>query len=111
MSNNLKECLMIFKFINNIKNEKMKLRFLKSLADDERIFAALHEIAFNAINGNIPLKNSHKAKILRNKKLIATIAASNPNKISRLKKKKLIIQSGGFISNFLPLLNSIIKFL
>lgn len=66
---------------------------------------ALCEIAFNVLQGNIPLTNQQYKQLKKKKSLIRLIA---DKKIKTLKKRKTINQSGGFL---LPLLGAAIPFI
>lgn len=65
----------------------------------------LGECAHNILRGNVPLKPSDKARLTKYKKQLRKVASKSVS----LKKRKEIIQTGGFLSALLvPLLGSVI---
>lgn len=74
---------------------------LKTASDD--LIKTLIECVLNTLNGNHPIRASVKNKLLPYKKYLRKIANGG---ISLKKKRKLIIQKGGFL---IPLLTSILS--
>lgn len=80
------------------KQKKKRKELLKAFCDKD--FAnAIHECCWNVVNCRVPLSSAHKRRLVKHKKLLRGIS----NKSTSLKKRKALIQSGGFAS-LLPLL-------
>jgi len=65
---------------------------------------ALKEIAVNIIKGNVNTDSQTKSKLKKHKKIICSFVK---NKNCLNKRKKLVVQSGGWLW-FIPLITSII---
>lgn len=104
MSKNLKSCIEKLKFIAQIKNPLLRKKLLTQISDN-CTYQALHEIAVNTVKGKVKLSNNQKRKLNKYKKLLH--ALSKPTKDLK-KKKKLTIQSGGFLPILIPTVASII---
>lgn len=86
---------------------KRRKALLKQITKEE--LAALFEICFNILRGNIPLNSYMRKKLIRERHTLRTLA---DKKISLNRKKKLINQKGGFLGTVaslaLPLLASLL---
>jgi len=106
----MNECIKILNIIAKIKNAKTRKKILFDLDGDECFYKALREIALNTVNKNIKVPGPQRKKLQKYKKLIQTL--SKPAKTRRT-RKKLIIQSGGFLPLLIPaaisLLTTLIK--
>jgi len=105
MSKSLKKSFHFLNLLSKIKNEKKRKDLLKEISDDDTIFSALSEIARNQVKGNIKLnkKQSHHLK-----KHSKTIKGFCCKKIPLNKRRKLIVQSGGFLPILLPLVAGVL---
>lgn len=101
MSKNLKNCFEQFKFIAKIKDKSLQKKLLKDIANDNT-FRALKEIAINYNSGNI---KSDK-KIKKYSKFLKKFAKKSN---SKLNKRKLVIQSGGFLQLALPVIATLLS--
>ena len=99
MSKNMKECMTILKVIASLKNKKQREKILKEFNGDECLYKALREIAVNTVNRNIKLSSKQKRNLIKYKSVIKSL--TKPYK-SKSKRKKLIIQSGGFLPYLIP---------
>lgn len=106
MSSTLKKYLNVLEFISNIKDKKVREGVLKQYSFVEDFYLALHEIAVNTVNKNIPLSEKDKKCLKPFKKSILNLARKNKSK--RLKRRK-INQSGGFLPYLIPLILNLIK--
>ena len=66
---------------------------------------AIDSCCKNALRGNIPLKRTQKNKLRKYKKHIKALIKP---KTSMSRKKKILVQNGGFLSVLLPALAGII---
>jgi len=83
------------------RSERSKL--IKAASNDN--IDALSEIALNTLLGHIPLREEDKKKLKRNSDKIRKLAH---RRISRTKKKILLVQQGGFLPLLLtPLLTAL----
>ena len=81
-----------------IPQKKKRQQLLKTLCDND--FAkAICECCWNIVNKRVKLQSKHQKQLGKHKKILRNIS----DKSLSLKKKKALIQSGGFAS-LLPLL-------
>src|SRR5882757_2590978 len=104
MSNNIINCIEKLKFIASVKDEKLRKKLLVTLSDN-CLYNALNEIAINTVKGNVKLSKKETKKLKKFKFQIKKLSCKTND--SR-KKKKLIIQSGGFLPILIPAVASII---
>ena len=83
------------KLLHGYNNERKK-RWLKKNLDKELVFC-LCECAKNLLKGNVPLTPAQKKSLSRRKKELRDLSRKNVS----LKKKKKIVQSGGFLGALL----------
>ena len=106
MSKNLKHCIKELQYVSNIKCNKTKQVMLKYISENMKIYLALREIAVNLIKGNINIDNKTKFKLRKHKNSIINLA--NKKRLTKSKRKKLIVQSRGWMW-IIPLVTSIIE--
>ncbi|XP_071964131.1 uncharacterized protein [Antedon mediterranea] len=72
---------------------------------DDQLVTALCECAMNVLKGRVQVSNAHKKKLVRYKKHMRDITNKS---ISPLKRKRLLIQKGGFLGLILqPILQTL----
>ena len=81
---------------------KMRKKILKDCK--KNLLCCICECALNVLKGNVPLKKSQKSKLRRFKERLRKLVS----KKTRVKIKKRIVQSGGFIG---ALLTPVLSFL
>ena len=106
MSMNLRECLNILKAIAKIKNARIRKEVLKNFEGEECIYNAIREIALNTRNGNIKMTQAQRKKLLPHKKFIKGCSEKAKTKS---KRKRLVVQSGGFLPYLIPIALSLIS--
>jgi hypothetical protein len=72
---------------------------------DDCLYKALNEISVNTVAGKIPLNNQQKKLLRKHKITIKKLACYTKNKNRR---KKLVLQSGGFLPILIPTVASIL---
>jgi hypothetical protein len=77
-----------------LKSAEPKLRKALLKAVPPQVIETIAEIAHNILRGNVPLSEKQRKKIEPFKKVIRKIAS---NCVSCKKKRKLLIQKGGFL--------------
>lgn len=77
---------------------------LVQLADRSEILA-ISEIVDNLLRGNLPLKSADRRRLERYKTQLRHIASK---KVSIKRKKKLLEQTGGFLSAIIPIAMSLL---
>jgi len=82
------------------------MKIMKYLAKDVKVYKAIREIAINVIKENIPIDKKTKKKLSMHKKNIYSICKNS--KVSPKDRKKLVVQSGGWLW-LLPIVSSIIE--
>lgn len=105
MSDNLKKAIEILKIVSSIKKNKLRKEVLSDLSCNECVYKGLREIALNIIKKNVPLTLKQKVKLRPYKTLLQDLALK---KAGKLKKKKLVIQSGGALPILIPAVISIV---
>ncbi len=105
MSENLKYCLKDLEYASKIKCEKTRKYLLIYLSKSPKYYLALKEIAINIIKGNVDIDNKTKKKLSKHKKNIYSLILKNKPYLRD--RKKLVIQSGGWLW-IIPLITSII---
>ena len=95
MSQRLKEHSNILKHLYNL-NQERRNKWIKRHLDKDLILC-LCECCKNLLVGNIPISQKKKKELAKSKKEIRQLA----NKEISIKKKKKIIQQGGFLSTLL----------
>lgn len=90
-------------FLHILKNANPKVRKAILQSADDDLIKALLECVINTLNGNHSLSGKEKSKLCKYKNCFRNLA--NP-KISLKKKRKILIQKGGFL---IPLLGSILS--
>ncbi|MDI9312886.1 MAG: hypothetical protein QM535_21935 [Limnohabitans sp.] len=103
MSSTLKNYIQQLQFISKIKNKKIREGILQEFSNDQRFFNALKEIVENTLRKNIPLKPKEKRSLRKYKKIL--LQFTKP-KISKRKKKQLVVQSGGYLNILIPVITS-----
>lgn len=104
MSQNLRTCLKDLEFVSKIKCNKTKKGLLTYMSKSPKYYSALREIALNIIKGNAQIDDKSKKRLKRHRKDIYDLAK---NKNCLTKRKKLVIQSGGWLW-LIPLISSVI---
>ncbi len=107
MSQNLRNCLKDLEFVSKIRCNKTKKNLLKYMSNSPKYYMALREIALNVIKGNVETDLKTKNKLRKNKKVICDLVKS---KNCLAKRKKLVVQSGGWLW-LVPLISSVIDLL
>lgn len=97
---NLKEQRYILSHLKNLKSSKERNAILKVCSNDA--IKCIAECVLNILNGNIPITNNEKKKLLKYKTKMRNIAN---RKVSLQRTRSLIQQGDGF---FLPLILSTI---
>jgi len=93
------------KIISQIKDSKLRKKVLISLADD-CLYKALNEIAVNTVSKNLPLTAKQKKGLRKYRSHIQKLATPTNNKALR---KKLVVQSGGYLQFLIPAAAAIIS--
>ena len=79
----------------------------KNVGGDEALFDVIHEIALNTIKGNVKLDKNQLKKLKPHNHLLKKYCCSKIKK-SKLKRQKLLSQSGGFLPILIPIITEII---
>jgi len=108
MSKNLNKCYDTLKTISQISDPvllKKNLLYFMKKKKNYCLYSAIHEICANTVNKNIKLNNKQKKLLLPYQTKINNLATFTKNKS---KRKKLILQSGGFLPILIPALASVL---
>lgn len=106
MSKNLLSTIGHLEVIASIKSTKTRNRVLNDFADNLKVYEAIREIAVNTIKRRVPLTETQKKKLRRYKKVLLSLAKTKNSKIT---KKKLVRQSGGFLPLLIPIVSGLIS--
>lgn len=85
-------------------NSKQRKALLQK--SDNKLVRHICECALNVLVGNVPLDKRHKSKLRKHASILRTLAEP---RVSLCKKKKLIIQRGGFLPALLaPIIGTVL---
>jgi hypothetical protein len=99
-SQNLRKCLRKLELIVSVRDIKLRQKLLEDVSCNNAIFKAIKEILLNTVNSNVPLSKTQKNKLKKYEKIMRKLACCKyGNKGS---KKKLVMQSGGFLPILIP---------
>ncbi len=104
MSQNLMNCLKDLEFVSKIRCHKTQKKLLTYMSKNPKYYLALREIALNVIKGNAKVDDKTKRKLKKHKKDIYDYVKT---KNCLNKRKKLVVQSGGWLW-LIPLISSVI---
>jgi hypothetical protein len=104
MSENLRNCLKDLEFVSKIKCNKTQKKLLTYMSKNPKYYLALREITLNVIKGNAQIDDKTEKRLSKHKKDILELVKS---KNSLAKRKKLVVQSGGWLW-LIPLISSVI---
>ena len=105
MSANLRKCMKELKIAMNYKHKPTREAILKYLSHKKCIYNALREISMNILSKKLKLKRKH---IRRLNPHVKTIKALKRGVKTPKERKKLVLQSGGFLPWLLPVIASAI---
>lgn len=77
--------------------KKLRKSLLQKI--DSSCIKAICECCLNTLKGNVPISKDQKKSLSRHRKVLRTLA---DRKVSLIKKRKLIIQKGGFLNILIP---------
>ena len=103
MSHNLQECIIELQRAMKSKNKNKRKVLLEFLAHKNCIYEAMREISMNI--KKLPLNKKQKTKLNKKAKVIKTLANGVKRRSDR---KKLILQTGGFLPWLLPIVATLI---
>ena len=95
MSSRVKKYLPVLKRINKLGN-KAKRDFVRKC--DREFLECISECAKNVLKGNVPLNDRQKTKLRRSRNDLRVLSV----KKTSLRKKRRILQKGGFLTALLP---------
>lgn len=85
-------------------NDKQRKALLQTA--DSKLIRHICECALNVLIGNVPLQKSHKSRLRRHAKTLRKLAEPC---VSLSKKKKIIVQRGGFLPALLaPIIGTLL---
>jgi len=105
MSQNLKNVIKTLDMVARVRGKKKREALLRGMNSDPNIYMALQEIAYNTINKNIRLTETHHKRLRGYKRLLLELA----NGIKAKYKKRVVVQSGGFLPVLIPLVLAILN--
>lgn len=88
----------------NICPQKLRKNLLKNI--NQEGIKAICECCLNVLHGNIPLSEKQKGSLSKHKRTLRTLAE---RKVALSKKRKLIIQKGGFLNILIPTALSVLS--
>ena len=105
MSKELKKVFDTFEFAAKTDDNELRKLMLEYFARKPQYLKPFREICANIIKGNVRMRKSTKSKLSQHKDMICKIANCN---LKSKNKKKLLVQSGGWIGMIIPLIKLII---
>lgn len=103
MSERLRSCLTDLEFVSKLKPKTRKIVLKELAAIKKDYYLALKEIAKNTVKRNIDISKTKLSK--RAKQNILSLAHNK----SKKQRKRLLVQSGGWISWIVPLVISLLQ--
>src|SRR5205085_1458048 len=74
-------------------------KLIRHILEEPHVVKGITECCINVLKGNVPLSKAQKAKLVPYKRAIRMLARKD---ITPKRKKKIIIQSGGFLQYVIP---------
>ena len=105
MSKNLRKCMRTMHHYCDSNSPKIKKIILKEMSENPCYFDAIHEIINNIYLKNLKIPPSRRLKM---KKFLKFFDDIHRQPKSKAKRRKLVIQSGGFIQFILPILATLV---
>lgn len=109
MSLNLRKCMKAMHLFCDAKSKRVKKSILADLSKNDCFFEAIFEIVNNIylrnVEKNYQMSSLEKKKLKKFVNIFDKILKHPKNKV---KKRKLVIQSGGFLPILLPIITSIV---
>lgn len=102
----LKKSLPFLQIVAKLSDINRK-NVLKEVGGEKILYNALHEIAHNTLNGNFKLNRNQLKRLKPHTKTLKNLCV-NSNRNCSKKRKKLIVQSGGYLQFLIPALASIL---
>lgn len=106
ISKSLQKSFPLLQLLTKLSN-KNRSNVLKDLGNEKIIYNSLQEIAHNTLNGKVQLNKHQKRKIKPYEKVLKNLCCNRNRKCCK-KRKKLIIQSGGFLPILIPAIAAIL---
>ena len=92
--------------LSSLKSGPLRKQLLKVFSGDQEFCQVLREIAKNTVNNKVPLSAS---QVLKLKKYKRSILSLSKRKLAKTRKRKLVIQSGGWLPTLIPLVAAILS--
>lgn len=109
MSKNLRKCKKTMHLFCCAENKKLKKSVLEEMSENECFFDAMYEIVNNIYLKNMKLSKLTPAQKKQAKKLLPILRKIHKRPKKKIIKRKVILQSGGFINFILPILTTIVS--
>ena len=109
MSKNLRKCMKNFHLFCCVQNKSLRNSILCELAKDARVFEALYEIVDNIHHKNLDLNGLTQSQKKQLKKFEPIMRKIHCKPKSKVIRKKLVKQTGGWIQFVLPILTSVVS--
>ena len=104
VSQSVRKTIPLLNVISKLSKPNRK-KVLSEVGGDDMIYKSLREIAHNTIKGNVKLNKFQKAKLKPYSRTLKDLCTSP--KCSK-RRKKLVVQSGGFLPILIPAVASLI---
>jgi len=95
ISTHLNKSLPLLRVVTRLPMRTRK-RVLNELGAEKTVYKALHELATNTLNGEIPLSKVQKRRLKPHRATLEHLCDPRSRKCAK-KRRKLIVQSGGFL--------------
>lgn len=108
MSKNLRKCMKTMHLFCCTQNKKLRKSILDEMSKEECFFEALYEIVNNVFLKNIDFKKLTPAQKRKAKKFLPLLRKIHKHPKSKGIRRKIVKQTGGWISFVLPILTSVV---
>lgn len=106
ISKSLRKSLPFLRVVSKLSNKNRK-KILKDVSGERAVYNALEEIAQNTLNGNLKLNSNQIRRLKPHRKTLENLCNKSNRNCSK-KRKKLIVQSGGYLNILLPVITSLL---
>ena len=102
MAHRVHNCRMEIEALEKVKDCKQKRNHIIDVAGKELVHC-ISDCVLNVLNGNIPLDYEEKQRLRRNRHCLRELVKKTSDK-----KRKHLIQEGGFLGALIPILSGLV---
>ena len=108
MSKNLRRCMKNMHHVCDVKSRKLKNSILEEMSKKKEFFEAIYEIVNNIQAKFLKLDDLPPSELGKLKKHFFLMEQIHKRPKSKIRRKRLVKQSGGFLPIILPILTTVV---